>query len=80
MLEGRAMTTPPLLYVSMSELAQAMGEAPGPVGRRKVTRWLQREDRGTGTILVRMGRKWFTTAERLRQAFPDVWRRFLSHE
>lgn len=70
----------PLLYLTMSDIAQAMGEAPGRTGRQKATRWLTREDAGTGTILVRVGRRLYTTPERLRRAFPDLWRRFVARE
>ena len=72
------MTRAPLLYLTMADIAQAMGEAPGRQGRQKAMRWLQREDKGTGSVLVRVGRRLYTTPERLRRAFPDLWRRFSS--
>lgn len=74
------MTQAPLLYLTMADVARAMGEAPGRQGRQKVMRWLRREDKGSGSVLVRIGRRLYTTPERLRQAFPDLWRRFLSGE
>ena len=65
-------TRRPVLYIAITQVAEILGWEGSP-GRRRALRWLRKEK-----AAVRIGDRWYTTPDRLREAFPDVWRRVIA--
>lgn len=63
-------------YLAMDEVADLLNAAAG----KNV--WDARQARTTlakAKALVRIGERWYTTRQRLREALPDLWSEILLH-
>ena len=63
-------------YIHLDELADLLNKAAGKNvwDARRVRRTL-----GPAGAMVRIGHRWVTTRQRLRDAFPDMWGEILLH-